>query len=106
MKDHISPNAQLKTDGWSAYKGIKNEFPLHTSQLSGKGKNFIQLHRCIMMLKAWIRGVHHSVNDLQPYLNEYCHRYNRHLMKKGIFENLMQRMVAHEPAFYKNIMYS
>jgi transposase-like protein len=106
IQDHISPAAIVKTDGWSAYKAMKKEFPYHTSELSDGGNNFLQLHRCIMMIKAWLRGVHHSVQDLQPYLDEYCYRYNRHLMKKGIFENLTQRMMLHKPLPYKNIMYA
>jgi hypothetical protein len=106
MQDHISTTARVKTDGWSAYKSMKNEFPMLVSELSGGGKNFLQLHRCIMMLKAWLRGVHHSVQDLQPYLDEYCYRYNRHLMKRGIFENLTHRMMLHKPLFYKNIRYA
>ena len=106
MKDHISRNAKVKTDKWSAYKSIESDFPLHVSELSDNGENFKQLHRCIMMLKAWIRGTHHSVKDLQPYLDEYCYRYNRHLMTKGIFENLTSRMMHHGPLFYKNIMYT
>jgi hypothetical protein len=46
------------------------------------------------------------VQDLHPYLDEYCYRYNRHLMKRGIFKNLTQRMMLHRPLFYKNIRYA
>jgi len=97
MRQHISANADLKTDGWTAYDNISDEFPLHQQELSQGGSNFPSLHRCIMMLKAWLRGTHHHVNDLQPYLDEYTYRYNRHLMKRGIFENLITRMIKHPP---------
>ena len=106
MRDHIDDNANIKTDGWKAYQNIGNEFPCHSSELSNKGKNFPGLHRCIMMLKAWLRGTYHSVTDLQPYLDEYCYRFNRHLMKRGLFENLTVRMMAHSPAPYKVIKYA
>ena len=33
-----------------------------------KGKNFPDLHRTIMMFKAWLRGIHHSVDNLQGIL--------------------------------------
>lgn len=105
MKDHIDPNAKIKTDKWTGYKGLEEEFPNLTQEKSEKkGKNFPQLHRGIMMLKAWLRGVHHSVDHLQAYINEYTYRFNRHQMKEGIFENLMERMVKNEPYTYKMII--
>ncbi|MEX2564666.1 MAG: transposase [Cyclobacteriaceae bacterium] len=95
MTDHIAKDAQVKTDGWSGYKGMEAYFPKLVREKSGKkGANFKQMHRVIMMFKAWLRGTHHSFRNLQPYINEYTYRYNRHKMKEGIFENLMQRMVA------------
>lgn len=103
MKDHISEEAKLVTDKWTAYKNIKDSFPNHKAILSNGGKNFNHLHRCIMMIKSWLRGTHHSVKDLQPYLNEYCYRYNRHRMKEGIFENLMIRMVKAKPYFHVSL---
>ncbi|MEX0882238.1 MAG: transposase, partial [Cyclobacteriaceae bacterium] len=95
MTDHIDKDAQVKTDCWSGYKGMEAHFPKLVREKSGKkGANFKQMHRVIMMFKAWLRGTHHSFRNLQPYINEYTYRYNRHKMKEGIFENLMQRMVA------------
>jgi hypothetical protein len=56
------------------------------------------------MFKAWLRGVHHKVKHLQPYIDEYSYRFNRHKMKEGIFENLMNRMVNADPYTYKMII--
>ena len=70
----------------------------------GKGENFKQMHRVIMMFKSWLRGTHHSVMYLQPYINEYTYRFNRHKMKKGIFENPMRRMVDKPPYPHKEFM--
>ncbi len=105
MKDHIDKDAEVKTDGWSGYKGMEAHFPKLVREKSGKkGENFKQMHRVIMMFKAWLRGTHHSVMNLQPYINEYTYRYNRHKMKEGIFENLMKRMVAKPPYPYKKFI--
>ena len=68
-----------------------------------KGSNFPDMHRAIMMLKAWLRGTHHSVSDLQDYLDEYTYRFNRSFMKQGIFQNLINRMVGHNPVFVANL---
>ena len=105
MKDYISPEAEIRTDQWAGYKGLEKEFPNITREKSEKkGKNFTDLHRCIMMFKAWLRGVHHSVKYLQSYLDEYTYRFNRHKMKEGIFENLMNRMMEKPPYTYKMII--
>ena len=105
MKDHIKPEANVRTDQWAGYKGLEKEFPNIVREKSEKkGKNFTDMHRCIMMFKAWLRGVHHSVKHLQAYINEYTYRFNRHKMKEGIFENLMNRMVEKTPFTYKMII--
>ena len=76
-----------------------------TKEESGKkGEKYPQMHRVIMMFKAWLRGIHHSVRHLQAYIDEYTYRYNRHKMKEGIFENLMNRMVERPPHTYKMII--
>ncbi|HBH24388.1 MAG TPA: IS1595 family transposase, partial [Cytophagales bacterium] len=79
-------------------------FP-HLEQLPSckKGRHFPEMHRAIMMFRAWLRGIHHSVKHLQSYLDEYCYRFNRHLMKGEIFANLIGRMVAHSPVYCKKL---
>lgn len=104
MKDHIDKKAQLTTDQWTGYCPLSKDFENLKQIPSGKkGSNFPELHRAIMMLKAWLRGVHHHVENLQEYLDEYCYRFNRNFMKEGIFDNLMQRMVKSPPCYIKNI---
>lgn len=108
MKAHIDPKADITTDKWSGYKPLVEDFENLTQIYSGdKGGNFPELHRVIMNLKGWLRGVHHHVNHhvnhLQDYLDEYCYRFNRSFMKEGIFDNLMNRMVKTKPCYCKNI---
>ncbi|MET3981615.1 hypothetical protein ABIB62_004231 [Mucilaginibacter sp. UYP25] len=105
MKDHLKAEANVRTDQWERYKGLEKEFPdIVREKSEKKGKNFAEQHRCIMMFKAWLRGVHHSVKHLQSYLDEYTYRFNRHTMKEGIFENLMTRMIENPPYTYKRII--
>lgn len=104
MRDHIDSNAKVTTDKWTGYDPVSKHFPNMIRIESGKkGSNFPELHRVIMMLKAWLRGMHHHVEDLQDYLDEYCYRFNRSFMKGNIFDNLMKRMVKTPPCFIKNI---
>jgi transposase-like protein len=102
MKDNIDPEAIVKTDEWAGYKPIMKDFKNMIRVKSGKkGENFPELHRVIMGFKGWLRGIHHSVNNLQAYIDEYTYRFNRNKMKQGIFENLMIRMVNAKPHPYK-----
>lgn len=104
MKDHIDRNTRVTTDRWTGYAPLEKEFKNLKRIPSGKkGRNFPDMHRVIMTLKSWLRGMHHHVWDLQDYLNEYCYRFNRSFMKAGIFDNLMNRMVNAPPCYIKNI---
>jgi len=105
MQAHIKAEANVRTDQWAGYKGLEEDFPnIIREKSEKKGKNFVEMHRCVMMFKAWLRGVHHSVKHLQAYLDEYTYRFNRHKMKEGIFENLVARMVQKPPCTYKMII--
>jgi transposase-like protein len=104
MRDHIAREANVTTDKWTGYQPLKKDFKNLVQIYSGdKGGNFPELHRVIMNLKSWLRGVHHHVWDLQDYLDEYCYRFNRSFMKETIFKNLINRMVYAEPCYLKNI---
>lgn len=101
---HIAKEAQLTTDQWTGYIPIALERKNMKRIPSGKkGENFPEMHRVIMNIKGWLRGVHQHVQDLQAYLDEYCYRFNRSFMKENIFDNLMARMVTAPPCFIKNI---
>ncbi len=43
------------------------------------------------------------VTYIQDYLNEYCYRYNRHRMKGEILDDIITRMVRHEPCTAKTL---
>ena len=105
MEETISKEANIKTDKWIAYKSLDVKFPNMTHVPSGKkGGNFPELHRTIMGFKGWLRGMHHKVEHLQSYLDEYTYRFNRSQMGKGIFENLIVRMMDLPPEPYKMII--
>lgn len=71
---------------------------------SGKKKNdFKDLQRVVMNLKSWLIGIHHHLEHLQGYLDEYCYRFNRSIMKGNIFDNLKVRVVKALPCQITNI---
>ena len=104
MKGTIEKNAVIKTDKWKGYQPLITDFPNLIQVDSGKkGNNFPDLHRIIMSFKGWLRGIHHHVDHLQAYIDEYCYRFNRNFMSNKIFDNLLCRMVNEEPCLLKNL---
>ena len=95
----IDTDAMVKTDQWTGYSPLKEEY-LNMKQLpSDSGKGFPDIHIHIMNLKGWLRGIHHhcNKNHLQGYLNEYHFRYNRRNNIGVIFNTLLKRMVVNDP---------
>jgi transposase-like protein len=104
IEDHIDTDATITTDKWTGYQPLKAKFKNLNQIYSGdKGGNFPELHRVIMNIKSWLRGMHHYVKDLQDYLDEYSYRFNRSFMKENIFDNLLNRMIIAQPCYIKNI---
>jgi hypothetical protein len=100
IRKKIEKKANIKTDKWLGYKPLKSKFENMTQLSSGdKGGNFPEIHRAIMLFKAWLRGIHHHVTDLQAYVDEYTYRFNRHFMNAHIFDNLILRMVNAKPYY-------
>lgn len=103
--EHIDSQANIRTDGWSTYQTFMSKYPnLKQEKSEKKGKNFKDMHRVIMMLKAWLRGTHHSVMHLQDYLDEYAYRFNRSFMKENIFDNLLNRAINLKPVSRKSMI--
>jgi len=95
IEKHVCKEAKIKTDKWRGYRPLQKEY-----------KNLIQVaskHGSIMNFKSWLRGIHHSVKDLQPYIDEYTYRFNRHFMNDNIFDKLLMRVFSSEPKPYKII---
>ena len=92
---YISREAFVRTDNWSAYSALKDEYPKLEQIDSDNGSNFRELHIQIMNFKGWLRGIHHhcTKTHMQGYLDEYCFRYNRRNHLDTIFHKLLVRMV-------------
>lgn len=102
--EHIDKEAEIRTDRWSGYQPLEKQYPnLKREQSGKKGDNFKDMHRAIMMFKSWLRGLHHHVEHLQAYINEYTYRFNRSFMKEAIFDNLLERMVKTPPTEYREL---
>jgi transposase-like protein len=107
FEKHISKNAKVKTDEWKGYRPLQKEYNI-TQVLSGKGKNFKQLHIIVHQIKSWIRTNFSWVHPghIDKYLSEYSFRINRSIFKKTIFHKLIERMVNKDHIGYKQIIIS
>lgn len=103
FEKHISKEAKIRTDLWRGYTPLIKEFSQLKQEKSNPKQNFKLFHRQVMMLKGWLRGIHHSVKNLQPYLDEFCYRFNRIKSFDRIFHNITARMVYHEPVFINQL---
>jgi len=78
FEDHISKEAEIKIDGLEVLKKYKKSYENLRQVKSNRGKNINALHRIIMTMKSWLRGIPGSLSYLQPYLDEYMLIFNRH----------------------------
>jgi transposase-like protein len=104
---HISKEASVKTDKWTAYNKIGKIYKIHQEK-SEPGVNFNQIHTVIHQIKTGIRTIqtHVKKGHLQKYLDEFCYRINRSIYKETIFDNLFSRLVKHKPQNWQNIVLS
>lgn len=107
MNDFISPEAEIKSDGFASYIPMMKEYPKLEMVLSNKGRSMLYLHNQIMNIKNWLRGTHHSVHEdhLEGYLNEFNFRFNRRAkkMRPKIFHTLITKMISACALTYQQI---
>lgn len=94
--EHVSIDATIKTDKWTAYITIAKSYKI-TQMKSITEKNFKEIHTVIHQIKTAIRTIQSHVNKqhLQKYLDEHFYRLNRSIYKDSIFDNIFKRLVAH-----------
>jgi transposase-like protein len=106
FEKYIETNAIIRTDGWRGYRPLKVNYPNMEQIKSNPKKNFRLLHRQVMSIKGWLRGIHHSVKYIQPYLDEFCYRFNRINSFDTIFNNLTTKMMKHQPVYNNQLKWS
>lgn len=99
VDEMIGHEAQIITDTFPSWEALKKELPTLETKKSNKGKGFKELHVQIMLIKLWLRGIHHKCSPgyLQSYLNEYAFRFNNRNCRHKIFHHLIANMMHIEP---------
>jgi transposase-like protein len=114
IRDSISTDAKLITDGWSGYsKIVEHGYKREIKNLS-KSDDFAHVampgvQRVASLLKRWILGTHQgAISDmhLQSYLDEYTFRFNRrNSNSRGlVFRRLLEHSMATKPITQSDIV--
>lgn len=103
---HISPQAKVKTDKWTGYKPLKDEYNIE--QIKSNTSDFFEMNTIIHQVKFWLRTVYSWMHEenIEKYLDEYSYRLNRSIHKQTIFDNLITRMMNHKNTSLQSIKIS
>lgn len=103
---HISPQAKVKTDKWTGYKPLKDEYNIE--QIKSNTSDFFEMNTIIHQVKSWLRTVYSWMHEenIEKYLDEYSYRLNRSIHKQTIFDNLITRMMNHKHTSLQSIKIS
>ncbi len=107
FEKHVSEKATVTTDLWKGYRPLMKDYNINQIKSNG-GLNFKALHTMIHQVKSWIRTTYSWVSEfnIDRYLNEFCYRVNRSLMKVNIFNNLIERMVVSDKIYQAKLICS
>jgi len=98
----VSKEAKVTTDQWPSYNPIKDTHAIEQIKSKG-GENFKELNNLVMLVKGWIRGIHHHVSKehMQKYLDEFFFRFNRKTFPKASFDRLIRNFMLSKPLLIK-----
>lgn len=88
---HVKQDSTIECDGYKSYPGLKH---VTVNQSKYQGDDLKWVHVAIENFKAFLLGTYHgSCGNYQPYLDEYCFRFNRRFHPSQLFARL-SRAVA------------
>lgn len=100
FENKIDKKAKIKTDKWSSYQPISKMFDIEMIKSEG-GVNFMELNTLTMLIKGWLRGIHHHVSKdyMQKYLDEFFFKFNRKAHLKVSFNKLLENFMSTKPEY-------
>jgi len=100
FEDKIDRIAKINTDKWASYQPISKLYSIEQTKSEG-GVNFKELNTLTMLIKGWLRGIHHHVSKdrMQKYLDEFFFKFNRKAHPKASFNKLLENFMNTKPAY-------
>lgn len=91
VDQHVQEGSTIECDGYKSYLGLKN---ITLDAAKYEIGNLKRVHTAIGNFKAFLLGTYHgSCGNYQPYLDEFCFRFNRRFQHDQLFARL-SRAVA------------
>ncbi len=107
VSNNVTKGAEIRTDGWRGYNGIKAKGYRHiVTNISDSGNPahvvMPRVHRVASLLGRWWLGIHQGAirpSQLEYYLDEFTFRFNRRTSRaRGLlFYRLMEQAVDCAP---------
>lgn len=92
INDRVKPNSTIECDGYKSYPGLANVTVNPSKYQIGDLK---WVHVAIGNFKAFLLGTYHgSCSDYQPYLDEFCFRFNRRFQPSQLFTRLLRAVAT------------
>jgi transposase-like protein len=107
-QNNIEAGSIIRTDKLRSYLGLDKNF-VHDNELEDsydiEVEPFHWIHTIISNAKAFIQGTYHGVSKkyLQPYLDEFCYRFNRRFFERELFGRLVNACISSNPASFAEL---
>ncbi len=90
----IEEGSKINSDAYRSYNALaKDGYSLEAKKFNPveNPDHLKWIHTVISNVKAFIAGTYHGLDEkyLQPYLNEFCYRFNRRKFKGELFNRLL-----------------
>jgi hypothetical protein len=95
-----APGARFLTDGLGTFGGLEaagfHYSPTRTKDLPDGVEPFAHMHILVSNGKAWLQGTFHGLGPkyMQPYLSEFCYRFNRRRLEHRPVDHLLTACTA------------
>jgi hypothetical protein len=92
INGNVKPGSTIECDGLKSYPSLENVSINASNYETGDLK---WVHVAIGNFKAFLLGTYHgSCGDYQPYLHEFCFRYNRRFQPSQLFSRLARAVAT------------
>ena len=92
VNDYVKAGSTIECDGYKSYPALENVEVNPSKYQIGDLK---WVHAAVGNFKAFLLGTYHgSCGDYQPYMDEYCFRFNRRFHPAQIFSRLLRAVAT------------
>lgn len=92
VNDCVKTGSTIECDGYKSYHALKN---IKVNPSKYRAGDLKWVHTAVANFKAFLLGTYHgSCGDYQPFLDEYCFRFNRRFQPEQLFSRLARAVAT------------